>query len=200
MVALMYERGKRETELMQHLQGWTVVPLENPIEGVENPICQLGNGLRLPRRFGGWWRHNSENDRGDVMPDGREIVMWFKVDDGRVNLEEITFRGIEDEWERFGVPAMRDMLTLMFSVRSAEGDANYARDLASAPLALREKLIGETRRRRRTNSVNLERVAELYAEGGVAAIRSAGLAGSDATAYRHVAKARAAGVLPPRDR
>lgn len=192
----MYERGKRESGLVGGLRGWTVVPLEYAPAGVTPTFAEVGE-FRLPSRFGGWWRHHEDGDGGEQAPSGREVVLWLRVVDGRVDIEEVTLRGFSDEFERQGVPAMRDMLTMMFSVFDGTVPMSPAGALNAAPVEVRERALREHGRRRRRNARNAidhERVAELYRAGGAARVADEECV-SMATAFRWVRAARDAGVL-----
>lgn len=185
----MYERGKAESALIEQLAGWTVTPLSEP----DAPIQSVGT-LRLPQRFGGWWREQVENDEGEQRPTGREVELRLRVLDGRVRIGAVTFRGFDDEFERQGVPAMRDMLVMMFSVLGGEADFPIAASMRATSVDEREGALAEHRRRRRRNAIDHERVAELYRAGGARHLAEVEHV-SEATAYRWVKAARAAGVL-----
>jgi len=190
----MYERGERESAVAEALRGWTFVPIVDESGDTHN----VGR-YRLPARFGGWWRHHDLDDDGQLdAPSGKEIILRLRIVDGQVRTDEVTFKGFEDEFERQGVPAMRDMTMQVFSVLDGRNlPASLAGMMTSAPMTDREQAIGEHRRRRRGNAVDHERVAELYRRGGARQI-TASEDVSEATAYRWVKAARVAGVLEGR--
>ncbi|MCZ7537784.1 MAG: hypothetical protein M5T61_18935 [Acidimicrobiia bacterium] len=66
---------------------------------------------------------------------------WLRVVDGRVDIEGSQARGFSDEFERQGVPAMRDMLTMMFSVFDGTVPMSPAGALNAAPVEVRERAL-----------------------------------------------------------
>lgn len=188
-VALMYERGKREQALASALGGWSVTPLW---ADDEPPMLDLGHGVRVPQRFGGLWREYSDDE-----PTGREVELWVRLVDGRTETPRVTFVGFDDDFDRQGVPAMRDALVMIFSTLDHRDDPRVSTLVRRASAGARESAIREGQRRRRRNAVDLPRVAELYRAGGARHVAEVERV-SEPTAYRWVKAARAAGVLEPR--
>ncbi len=190
----MYERGKRESAAAEALRGWTFVPIVD-----ESSDTHSVGRYRLPARFGGWWRHHDLDDDGQLeAPSGKEIILRLRIVEGQVRTDEVTFKGFEDEFERQGVPAMRDMTMQVFSVLDGRDlSGSLAGMMRAVPMDDREQALGEHRRRRRRNAVDHERVAELYRSGGARQIAETEVV-SEATAYRWVKSARLAGVLEER--
>lgn len=179
-----------ERALFGQIPNWVAIPL--PDDGAQ---LVEWSGRRIPERFGGWWREVTETaELAEQRPTGREVVLRISVVDGRLVLDEVTFRGFQDEFDRQGVPAMRDGIAQMFMVFDGEVPASIASAMRGAGTAERTEILKEVRRRRRRNSIDVERVAELYRSGGPAAVADE-FGVSRATAYRWKKRAVEAGAL-----
>lgn len=188
-------QGALELQLAPELKGWTVLPLADP--SAVRATVEVA-GMRLPERFGGWWRRHTVNEAGEEGPTGEEIVVWLRVAGGQIVLEEVSFRHIADEFERWGVPAMRHMTTMITALHTPEAGTTVAGAVRSTPVPIREQVLQQSQRLRRRNAVTddrLRRIAGLYRVGGARHIAETESC-TETTAYRLVAAARKAGHLP----
>jgi hypothetical protein len=181
------------------LDGWGVMPLPYRPTGL-TPTWREIAGRRVPHRFGGLWREMAEVD-GTLSPTGREVELWLVVNDGRAAVERVTFVGFADDFDRQGLPAMRDKLTELVALLDGQAlEAFSAGTFAEIPTSEQVRLGREIGRRRRSNAVDLERVASLYRSGGAKLVAAEYdiVPVSEATAYRWIRSARDAGILEER--
>ncbi|MEJ7720670.1 MAG: hypothetical protein WKF58_09585 [Ilumatobacteraceae bacterium] len=136
----MYERGKRESAAAEALRGWTFVPIVDESSDTHS----VGRG-RLPARFGGWWRHHDLDDDGQLeAPSGKEIILRLRIVEGGA-YRRGDVQGFEDEFERQGVPAMRDMTMQVFSVLDGRDlSGSLAGMMRAVPMDDREQALGGT--------------------------------------------------------
>lgn len=186
------------------LEGWSFVPLDYSVVAPDVVMQnrQIG-GRSLPYRFGAHWMRRAEDDGAERDP--RSVRMWLHITDtGRIEIDELAFEGWDLDYVNAPVVAMRDKLVEVVSVLDGRAVADLSAALVnrSDPI-VRSRVVADAKRRRRTNAVDVERVAELYREGGHRRVAEGyydtGEPVSESTAFRWIKRARDSGALPPRD-